>query len=62
MVYSYDEKLDRMHYCEDASDSDQYYTEDEDYGYPYDSDEDLRDILFAHLFSRSYGGESPFDW
>ena len=34
MVCSYDEKLDRMHYCEDTSDSDQYDTEDEDNGYP----------------------------
>jgi len=51
-----------MHWCEDTSDSEQYYTEDEEDGYPYDSDEELADILFAHMLGRNYGGVSSFNW
>ena len=51
-----------MDYCEDTSDSDQYYPEDEEDCYPYDSDEELADILFDRLFGRNYRGGPPFDW
>ena len=29
---------------------------------PYDSDEELADILFAQMFGRSYGSDSSFNW
>ena len=48
-----------MHWCEYTSESDQYYTEDEEDGSPYD---ELTDILFAHMFGRSYRSDSSFNW
>lgn len=51
-----------MDYFDDTSGSDQYYSEDEEDVYPYDSDDELADIFFDNLFGRSYGSRSRFDW
>ena len=57
--FSYNERIDRMQYCEDTSDDnsddDNLYPYDSDNPYPYDSDEELADIFFAHAFGRGYG-------
>ena len=57
--FSYNERIDRMQYCEDTSDDnsddDNLYPYDSDNPYPYDSDEELADIFFTHAFGRGYG-------